>query len=247
MKQYEAVIETLKLLGGIATLGKLNQEVLKIEDCEWKTKTPFASIRRIVQLRPEIYKVRRGLWALVSCKQTHEANGIVVENEKNKYSKIVQEFNHAYYQGLLVEIGNERKWDTYVPNQDRNKQYSNNTLGDVSTLKKIPPFTYDRLMKRCSTIDVIWFNNHGMLNSLFEIEHSTDIKNSLLKYTDLKDFYTNMYIVADEHRRTEFDRVMNYVGFEALKNKHRVQFIDYASVEQTYERVLLSKKIKCTF
>ena len=49
MKQYEAVIQTLERLGGIATLGQLNQEVFKIKDCEWKTKTPFASIRRIVQ------------------------------------------------------------------------------------------------------------------------------------------------------------------------------------------------------
>lgn len=45
MKQYEAVIETLKELGGVATLGQLNQEVLKNADCSWNTKTPFASIR----------------------------------------------------------------------------------------------------------------------------------------------------------------------------------------------------------
>lgn len=30
MKQYEAVIETLKRLGGCATFGQLNQEVFKI-------------------------------------------------------------------------------------------------------------------------------------------------------------------------------------------------------------------------
>jgi len=39
----------LERLDGIATFGQLNQEVFKIKDCEWKTKTPFASIRRIVQ------------------------------------------------------------------------------------------------------------------------------------------------------------------------------------------------------
>ena len=55
MKQYEAVIETLKRLGGCATFGQLNQEVFKIEDCTWNTKTPFASIRRIVQDRKEIW------------------------------------------------------------------------------------------------------------------------------------------------------------------------------------------------
>ena len=61
MKQNEAVILTLEKLGGVATLGQLNQEVFKISDCEWKTKTPFASIRRIVQLDKNIYKIKPGL------------------------------------------------------------------------------------------------------------------------------------------------------------------------------------------
>ena len=59
MKQYEAVIETLDKLGGVATLGDLNSEVFKIQECEWKTKTPFASIRRIVQQTKGIYKIKR--------------------------------------------------------------------------------------------------------------------------------------------------------------------------------------------
>ena len=66
MTQKEAVIQTLERLGGIATLGRLYQEVFKVRDCVWDTKTPFASIRRIVQLSNEIFKVRPGLWALES-------------------------------------------------------------------------------------------------------------------------------------------------------------------------------------
>lgn len=54
MKQHEAVVSTIEKLGGIATLGQLNQEVFRIKECEWKTKTPFASIRRIVQLKAEL-------------------------------------------------------------------------------------------------------------------------------------------------------------------------------------------------
>lgn len=57
MKQYEAVILTLESLGGIATLGEINQNIFKIEDCKWATKTPFASIRRIVQTNPDIYNL----------------------------------------------------------------------------------------------------------------------------------------------------------------------------------------------
>jgi len=45
MKQHESVIKTMEEYGGYATLGFLNQTV---DVSNWKTKTPFASIRRIV-------------------------------------------------------------------------------------------------------------------------------------------------------------------------------------------------------
>ena len=83
MKQNEAVILTLEKLGGVATLGQLNQEVLKISDCEWKTKTPFASIRRIVQLDKNIYKIKPGLYGLTKLKNANENKGIIQETEVN--------------------------------------------------------------------------------------------------------------------------------------------------------------------
>jgi len=41
MKQYEAVIKVMEQNGGFATLGCLNQKVLKMPGVEWKTKTPL--------------------------------------------------------------------------------------------------------------------------------------------------------------------------------------------------------------
>ena len=105
MKQYEAVIEALESLGGIATLGELNSEVFKIKDCEWKTKTPFASIRRIVQQTKGIYKIRPGLYGLEKYRKRIEDRGLIVENEKNKDSYNVKMFNHTYYQVILLLIG----------------------------------------------------------------------------------------------------------------------------------------------
>ncbi len=49
MKQHEAVIQVMKKNGGYATLGYLYKNALKVPGVIWKTKTPFASIRRIVQ------------------------------------------------------------------------------------------------------------------------------------------------------------------------------------------------------
>ena len=238
MKQYEAVIQTLEKLGGIATLGQLNQEVFKIENCAWKTKTPYASIRRIVQENDNIYKIKPGLWALKSHRKELEDLGIIVENEKNKDSEEIQEFNHAYYQGLLLTVGNLRNMKTFVPNQDKNKLYGKQKLGEIRSLQEIPVFSYENIVHRSSTIDVIWFNERNMPDSLFEVEHSTDIQNSLLKFNDLRDFYTRMVIVADEKRRTEYTTKIHYSSFENLTKEKRVHFLSYTQLEEQYNQEL---------
>jgi hypothetical protein len=242
MKQHEAVILTLEKLGGYATLGLLNQEVFKIKDCEWKTKSPFASIRRIVQQNKEIYKIKPGLWGLVSRKAQNEAKGIIVETDKNKDSKEVTEFNHSFYQGLILTVGKLRNFQTFVPYQDKNKSFLNEQLKDLSTLDKIPSFSYTNLVQRSSTIDVIWFNERLLPNSFFEVEHSTDIQNSLVKFNDLQDFYSRMIIVADKLREVEFDKKKNYSALKDIKT--RVQFLDYESLTKQYEREIENTKFQ---
>jgi hypothetical protein len=238
MKQNEAVIITLEKLGGVATLGQLNQEVFKIEDCEWKTKTPFASVRRIVQLDKNIYKIKPGLYGLTKYKSTNESKGIIQETDLNKDSKEVIDFNHSYFQGLLITIGNLKGLKTFVPNQDKNKLFLNEKLVDIRTLNEIPPFSYSKLVQRSSTIDVIWFNDRQMPHSFFEVEHSTDIQNSLLKFNDLQDFYSRMIIVADKIRKEEYLRKIKYSSFTHLCKDNRVSFLDYEALSKQYETII---------
>lgn len=240
MKQHEAVIATLEKLGGVATLGQLNQEVFKVKECEWKTKTPFASIRRIVQTNKEIYKIKPGLYGLVNYKTKNESQGIFEETDKNQNSKEIIEFNHSYYQGLILTIGNLREFGTYVPTQDKNKMFLNEKLGSLSTVEKLPSYSYENLVKRSSTIDVIWLNNRKMPDSFFEVEHSTDIQNSLLKFNDLQDFHTRMIIVAHKKRQDEFETKINYAGLKDIKS--RVVFVDYDIVAKQYEQAIESSQ-----
>ncbi len=242
MRQYEAVIQTIEQLGGIATLNQINQNVFKIEDCVWNTKTPFASVRRIVQQTAGIYKIRPGLYALESYRKDLEKKGIYPIDSKNKDSKEVLDFNHTYYQGLLIEIGNLRALGTFVPNQDKNKRFLTHPLGEISTLDKIPHYSFDNIVNRSSTIDVIWFNKNQMPHSFYEIEHSTDIQNSLLKFNDLQDFYARMVIVADEKRRHEFISKLNYGAFERLRKDKRVAFLSYDSLNLQYQQEIQKPK-----
>lgn len=241
MKQHDAVIQSIERLGGIATLGRLNQEVLKIENCEWRTKTPFASIRRIVQLRPEIYKIKPGLYGLVSHRQQNEAKGVLAETSANKDSGAIKESNHTYYQGLLLTLGKLRKHDTFAPNQDKNRKFLDAPLKDVRTLDSLPPFSYEPLVNRSRTIDVIWFNERMMPHSFYEVESSTNIDNSLGKFHDLQDFYVRMFIVADKARRAEYEMKLSRGYFKDVKS--RVQFLDYESLVKQYEQAVELEQI----
>jgi hypothetical protein len=240
MKQNEAVIKTLEKLGGVATLGQLNQEVLKISDCIWKTKTPFASIRRIVQLDKEIYKIKPGLYGLKKLKNENDQKGIIIETAINKNSKEILEFNHSYYQGLLLMVGNLKGMNTFVPNQDKNKKFLNKKLGDIKSLEIIPSFSFQKFINRSSTIDVIWFNDRDMPHSFFEVEHSTDIHNSILKFNDLQDFYSRMIIVADENRRKEYENKIKYSSFRDVAS--RVKFLNYETLNKQYEQIIEQQK-----
>ena len=226
-------------MGGVASLGELNKEVFKIKDCKWRTKTPFASIRRIVQQTKGIYKIKPGLYGLEKYRKQIEDRGIITETEKNKDSAEVCIFNHTYYQGILLIMGRFHNMQTYVPQQDKNKKfYNGQKLGELSTLNEQPHYSFPQLVHRSSTIDTIWFNERNMPNSFFEVEHSTDIQNSLLKFYDLQDFYVRMVIVADIKRKSEFDYKMNFHAFNELKIKKRVSFLSYDALIKQYEMEL---------
>lgn len=244
MTQNQAVKETIEKLGGLATLNQINQNIFAIEECCWNTKTPFASIRRIVRHTPGIYRIKPGLYALEEYRAQLESKGIFVQTEKNKESEEVKTFNHAYYQGLLLEMGKMRHFDTYVPQQDKNRVFLNRlTLGAMRTLSELPHYSFDTFVQRSSTIDVIWFNEHQMPHSFFEVEHSTDIQNSLLKFNDLQDFSARMIIVADDSRRSEFTKKLSFDAFSNLKQGQRVSFLSYESLDKQYEQELQKTKL----
>jgi len=232
MKQYEAVIKVMESKGGYATLGSLNQEVLKIKECEWKTKTPFASIRRIVQDERFFFKIRPGLWALKTYK-----NKLPLEilPAKSQPKEVQEEYNHTYYQGLLVEIGNLKEFETYVPNQDKNKIYLGKRLEEIRSVKDCYQFTYDHIIQRARTIDVTWFNVRKMPSVFFEVEHAADIYNSLLKFVELQDFYTDFYIVASDIRRKEFESKLAFNAFISVQK--RIKFMNYDEVSEWHSKI----------
>jgi hypothetical protein len=210
MKQHDAVIEVMRANGGYATLGKLYQEALKVPGVEWKTKTPFSSINRIVQDARFFFRIRPGLWALKEFRG--KLPDEVTDVEKPEYS-------HSYFQGLLVELGNLRKRGTFVPAQDRGKKFLARQLGEVATLAELYPFTYEDLVKRARSVDVVWFNERRMPDSFFEVEHTTNFDNSLLKFVQFQDFNIAFMVVASKNREKEFVSKIKHPAYTPIASR----------------------------
>jgi len=244
MKQYEAVIRVMKENGGFATLSYLYENTLKVPDVVWKTKTPFATIRRIVQDNRFFFKIKPGLWALKSYKDKLP-DEILSLIEEDKEIQKEGKFTHSYYQGMIIEIGNIKGFKTCVPPQDKNKKFLNKPLKELVNSEDIFKFTYEDIIQRVQSIDVFWFNERRFPSSIFEIEHTTDFKNALLKFIELQDFNVQMYIVSYKERQKEFLSKFEFSGFKPIKEK--VNFISYEEVSQwhakTYELMLTESKV----
>jgi len=245
MKQYEAVIKVMEENGGFASLSYLYEKTLSIPDVIWKTKTPFASIRRIVQDNRFFFKIKPGLWALKSYKNKLPSD-ILSLIEEEKGIKREEMFSHSYYQGMIVELGNIKGFKTYIPPQDRNKKFLKKSLKDLVTLNDILMFTYPDVVRKVKSIDVFWFNDRRFPKFVFEVEHSTDFKDSLLKLLELQDFNLSMYIVSHDKREEEFLSKIRFSAFNPIRE--RIHFISYEKLSQwyarAYELMLLEKTVK---
>lgn len=227
MSQKDNVIEAMRRNGGYATFQQLNQMV---DFSTWKTKTPQASIRQIVQIHDEFFRIRPGLWALTECKD-EVLSRFDIEENNNRSDEI---FTHSYYQGIIVELGNMHNYTTYVPNQDKNKKFLERKLSELTTEPELPNFTYASIANRAKTVDVIWFNERRMPFRFYEVEHSMNISNSLDKFYELQDFRADFYIIADESRRNQFNSLLERNIYNSIRKY--VKFFNYDNLINQYSR-----------
>ncbi len=227
MNQKDYVIEAMNKNGGYATFRQLNGCV---DFTTWGTKTPYASIRRIVQTNPEFFRIASGLWGLSANKEEVLKKLEIQNNDPNSLS----DFTHSYVQGMIAEIGNIKNYGTYVPPQDKNHMFLGKKLCDVATVPKIYDFAYPEILKFAKTVDVVWFNKRNMPDAFYEVEHTTDIKNSLDKFYELQDYRAKFYIVAGQERKKQFDSVLSKSIYDEIRGV--VKFVSYDTLIKQYAK-----------
>ncbi len=230
---YSEAIEKVMLKNGyFAPLKLLYKEIWNYKDrVKIIGKTPDYTIQERVQRDKKFTRIGLGIYALTEYLDRLPKQ-IEPKNEKEKINR-----KHAEIQGMLLEIGNFKSEveDTYT--NDKKWVFQNKTLGSLATICMVPVFTYEKIVKESTSFaDVIWFNNRGFPHKIFEVEHSTDFRDALIKFMELQDFMTKFYCVSSEDRKMKFEREKSKNIFKPIDS--RLKFLTYEQVRNDYQNIL---------
>lgn len=224
----EAITKVMLENGYIAPLKLLYKDVFKYKDSSKIVgKTPIDTIRSEVQKNKKFTRVGLGIYAL------SDKLDLLQKQETPKTEKEKLASRHGEIQGMLLELGNslEEVSETYT--NDKKFIFNKKPLGSICTLRNVPPFTYEHIIKdSVSFIDVVWFNERMFPSKVFEVENSTNFRDAFIKFMELQDFQTKFICVAPNERKSKFEREINKTAFSPIQN--RVQFYSYEDVEHDY-------------
>ena len=236
----EAIERAIIQNGYIATLKEIYQLAPTFK--QFRGLTPDRTINERVQRDRRFVKLKPGLYGLNNHldKLPDEFNPNVSKTQEDE-----NKITYAYIQGMLLEVGNINGFNTFAP--DKGGKFTTRKLCDVMTLQEIPKFTFDHILQSTKFIDVIWFNERNFPNAIFEIENSTNFRNSLVKFVELQDFATSMYLIApnDQSKINKYNQEIEKSAFAAIKN--RVKFYNYDKVVELYNSQITASKFKDFF
>jgi len=126
---------------------------------------------------------------------------------------------HSELQGMLLEIGNVRGFQTYCPN--KSPRFRNRSLGEMATLKAFPDFPglNNEIVRQ---IDVVWLEKSFPLHA-FEIELTTGIWSGLVRLGELRRLNTVFHVVTDDDGSSFRRRVTGDIFAEIIDRCHHAR------------------------
>ena len=165
-----------------------------------------------------------------------------IEEQKPKKDDVIR--MHPYIEGICLEIGNFKNYQTYTA--DPSSTYRDNlNLNNIATMNEIPPFSYNEIVQEAKRLDVIWFNSKGLHfpQKVFEVVDSIGTLNGAFnRCLQLKNFRTEFFIVAPQQHRNKFIQTMNLETYR--ESNERFKFINYDEIIELYDNASKVNKIE---
>jgi len=207
---FSQAIEQIMLENGhLASLRHIYKEFPKYRALTGKT--PFKTIQERVQRDSRFTIIGLGVYALTEYLDKLPTSP-KPQNKEQEKEKV-----HYSIQGMLIEIGNAEGFNTYSPN--KNAIFDNKPLAQIMTLSTFPNFTYPNITQSVRFMDVLWFNERGFPKFTFEVEITPQFRNSMLKFSELCDFNTTFYLIAEEENQDKYHREIERSVFREINGR----------------------------
>ncbi|OYT70873.1 MAG: hypothetical protein CFK49_11580 [Armatimonadetes bacterium JP3_11] len=194
-------------------------------------------------LRGVLYReVRRGLYqriglgvfALPKYAQQQQQSAYQAAAQRESYQTYLskQQDIHGAIQGMLLEIGNYLGYRTYT--RDKSRTFDGKPLSSLCGLSKVPDFSYPQIVQITSQRDVVWFSQDAcpFPKYIYDVENTTDFKNSMTNMSKLHNINARFVLVADERKRSRFEQILQDDSFKQIASRYT--FRSYEQVVRFY-------------
>jgi hypothetical protein len=147
---------------------------------------------------------------------------------------------HTEIQFHLLSLGAEMGFDLWVARNDRNKKWTNQTLGELPGMVPELPTQFNRATNQTiELIDVLWLKGNSIV-AAFEVESTTSIYSGLLRMSDLLALQPNLeidlFLVAPDDRRDKVEQELLRPTF-SLREKPLSTVCGFLAFSKLTERI----------
>lgn len=236
MTKLEAIRRVLADNGGAANWGIIYDNVEKYYPAAKQSDAWKAGVRGIlyreIQEGGTIKKIGLGSFALANYQE---------EKPPARDNKIRM---HSFIEGICLELGNFKDFETYTA--DPSAVFRDNIkLGNLTSLKKLPEFTYPEIVSEAKKIDVVWLNKKGFRfpQKVFEIvDSASTLTGAFNRSLQLLNFRTEYYIIAPEKHKAKFDKKIQLAPYNS--NAEKFKFVNYNQIIKLYENTVKTNKME---
>ncbi len=147
--------------------------------------------------------------------------------------------SHSQVQTLLAGIGRVKGYDVCIPESDIGKL--DWSLTERFRLRADLPAGFEQVHTILREIDVVWVTaGQGVIEGLYEVEHSTPVYSGLLRFNDIlltDPELSRFSIVSNDTRRDLFSRQLCRPTFKKSRLAELCSFLEYGNVFEWHQRL----------
>lgn len=146
---------------------------------------------------------------------------------------------HGEQQGMLLELGRLCGYETYTNATDKTiRRFHGKPLARFATIRNDTDDLLALPLKKMRETDVMWMaeDSEGLYPQYaFEIEHTTKVKNGLLRLLKIPErFHTQLFVIGPGKEEADlFERYLQDSPFR--QHAHRFHFFRYSDVTDFYQ------------